>query len=78
MIPIQNIFILLNFFNKLSYDRKQIIFQSYVKFTLVYRESARFILNLGFVKAMRSKTDKVLLNMPGARPLRVECMVLKR
>ena len=49
-----------------------------MNFTLVYRESARFILNLGFVKAMRSKTDKVLLNMPGARPLRVECMVLKR
>ena len=29
---------------------------------------------MGSVKAMRSITDKVLLNMPGAVPLRVECL----
>ena len=29
---------------------------------------------MGSVKAMRSITDKVLLNMPGAVPLRIECL----
>ena len=29
---------------------------------------------MGSVKAMRSITDKALLNMPGAGPLRVECL----